>query len=547
VRHKISLSEWAWLGAASLIVMLAVSAPYLVGWRFSTPEKVFGGFLLGLEDMHSYIAKMRYGAVDGWMFRLSYTTEPHQGGVVYVFYLALGKATAWLSGQGARVQTQTLTIGLHAARLVFGLTLLVAIYAFAAEFLETPAQRRLAWGLAALAGGWGWLPYLAGWSDRLPVETYIPEAFSLLLLYSLPHLALARSLFLAGWIALFHAERTGGRRWAWLAGAAWLGTALCVPFYVGILGVLIAAWLGALWLLRRRFPAGALALSAQAGTLPLAALVYSGWVFISDPVFAIWWAQNRLVSPPPVDYALAYGLLGGLAVLGAAALIRRELRPPDLLILIWPPAALILAYLPVNVQRRLLEGMVVPLTILATLGIWRLVGEKSSGGGIDWRWRLRQIAAGTLVMSMTPSLAIVLIGGAVIAGEGRWPISHSADELAALRWLELNTPAGSVVLSSPESGNLLPAYASVRAYVGHGPETLYAEAKKERVKAFFGGGMTDDQRRDLLSEIDARAVWVGPPERERLCQEAGCFDPGALGLREAFRRGDYVIYEASQP
>ncbi len=533
--RDITRREWALVLATGLLILLALSVPYLIGLRTSTPEMAFGGFLFGLEDAHSYVAKMRFGAWSGPLAGLVYTHEPHRAGLLFLFYQALGRLAALITGQGAAVETPVLIAFYHAARAVTGLALLLMVYRFAADYLDTPRRRLLAWGIAVLGGGLGWTLLVVrggGDSARLPVDLYIPEAFTLLSLYGIPHLLAARALLLLGWWLLLRALDDGRWRRAAGAGLAWLGMAAIVPFYAALLGVLIAAWLLAQWIAGRRFPAGALRLAALAGALPALALVYYAWLFTSDPVMRAWSAQNRLPSPPVIDYLLAFGPLIAPGLPAAAALLRERLTPRGALLIAWPVVATALVYLPINVQRRLLEGVIVPLAILAALGAARLLE----------RHRAAWTAALTLLFAaLLPSALILLAGGSMAAARPAPPIFHPAAELAALDYLRLNAPPGSLVLSTHESGNALPAYAPVRVYVGHGPETANSAAKDAIALAFFHGGMDDAARRDLLDEIGAAYVWIGPAERPAACA-ADCFDPAALGLAVLFRQGEYTVY-----
>jgi hypothetical protein len=301
--------------------------------------------------------------------------------------------------------------------------------------------------------------------------------------------------------------------------------------------------------------------------LPAASLAYNAWLFSSNPVFAAWSAQNLLASPPPGDYLLAYGLLVALAIPGAVGLARagggaqpvtptltlplqgggenragqgNGLSSRRLLLLIWPPLGLLLAYAPVNVQRRLLEGVIVPLSILAALGVWRLLGERPASGKAAG-WRLRQIGLAALIMLCFPSTVLLLAGGALTAARPAWPIYHPADEIEALRWLDQHAPPDSLVLATFESGNVIPAYAGVRVYVGHGPETLRATLKRQQAQAFFLGGMTNGTRRALLREAGIDYVWIGPPEQLSACS-ATCFNAPLLGLEPVYQGGRYAIY-----
>jgi hypothetical protein len=368
----------------------------------------------------------------------------------------------------------------------------------------------------------GWIPLIAslaqGTSDaRLPLEFYVPEAFSHLLIYGLPHLSLARTLFLMGWLLLFGSTESPqyvGR--AILAGVAWLGMALIVPFYVGLLGVLIGAWLGALWLARQRFPLHEARVGIISGVMPLLVMLYTSWVFTSDPVYTVWWAQNTLPSPPLIDYLLAYGLLLIAATIGALH-VRRQPSTRSVLLLVWPPVAALLIYSPINVQRRLLEGVIVPLSILATHGILALVGQKANTSGASWAWRLRQVAIGMLLILLYPSVVLLLAGGIQTGITPQWPIFHPADELEALNWLQTHAPEDSIVLAMDRTGNLIPVHANVRVYIGHGPETVDADRKREETEQFFHAESDDERRRRFINEAAIDYVWVGVLERAGVC------------------------------
>ena len=94
------------------------------------------------------------------------------------------------------------------ARIACGCALILVTYRFIAAFLRGPATRMLALVLIALGGGLGWLLALIGrgdWLGSLPVDFYVPEGYSFLILFGLPHLALARAALLGGLLLLLRA------------------------------------------------------------------------------------------------------------------------------------------------------------------------------------------------------------------------------------------------------------------------------------------------------------------------------------------------------
>ncbi|MEJ2150455.1 MAG: hypothetical protein P8Z40_13380 [Chloroflexota bacterium] len=541
------------MAAVGALIMLATSVPYIIGMVSETADMRFGGFLFGVYDINSYVAKMRYGAYDGWLLRLVYTHEAHQGGFVYTYYLALGKLAALLSGGGPRLSTSILIAAYHAARIVCGLLLLGVMYRFMAEFLDRAAGRRLAWIIAAIMGGLGWTLFLVTAIDptfksqfnleanafaTTPIELYLPESATFLILYGFPHLAFARALLLTGWLLFFGARERKSWKLALAAGLAWLGMGLIVPFYGALLGVQIGAWLVGLWIVEKRLPVEAFFHAVLAGVPPGAVVLYNAWLFTANPVFAGWGAQNVLNAPPPLDLLLAYIALIGLSIPALVGLFQEGLTEKTLLLVVWPLVAALMVYLPTNVQRRLLEGVIVPLSILAAMGVGKLVGGEAS--------RIKRLLVGGLLALLLPSTAILLGGGAIAASNPAPPIFHPTDELAALDWLRREALIGGLVFSTFESGNDIPMYAGVRVYAGHSVETNDFAEKSEVALGFYEDGLTDGARRDLLEEVGAEYLWIGPPEREAMCDTTGCFDPARLGLVEVYRQGEYMIYKVGE-
>jgi len=377
----------------SVVALVITSIPYVLGATLATESRIFGGFVYAVEDGYSYLAKMRQGAEGSWLFHIAYTPEPHIGTLFFPFHLLLGKVAALLPGPKNNLTARMVWV-YHGARVVFGLGLLLTVYRFLASFTEDLAVRRLAWLMVTFGGGLGWLLVALGhpdWLGSTPLDFILPEGFTFLVLYAFPHIALARSLLLWGILFLLrawegclksevrsldHASRitqhaTRITHHAALAGGVWLLMGLIVPFYVAVAwAVTGAAWV-ALGLragpaVGRPWPTAGLHCESTlvAGVAGLAVLIsapivaYSAWAFTSDPVYATWATQNRILSPHPLHYLAAYGVLLVLAAFAARDAWREEGR--GWFPLAWVGVVPVLVYLPFNLQRRLVEGVQFP-------------------------------------------------------------------------------------------------------------------------------------------------------------------------------------------
>jgi hypothetical protein len=513
----ISRAEWRWVGAYAAAAMLLTTLPYMAAFASANDEWRFSGFLLAVEDGNSYIAKMAQGAHGAWLFRLPYSYEHEQGALLYAFHLALGK----LAGQdhGAMVAAY------HAARVVFGIALIVVSYVFLAEFLPRVDQRRMAILLTAFGGGLGWLATLVGRGEMLgslPVDFISPEAYSFLVLFGLPHLAAARCLLLLGLLAYLRQRPV-------VSGLALLAASVIQPLSV------MVAWLvmGAHAVLASRYAASEgwelpQAVRRLAVTTAISAplVVYVVYLFAADPVLRQWNAQNQLMSPHPLHYGLAFGVLGVPAFFGLGALWRGD-RSLALLAGVWLALTPLLLYAPVPTQRRLIEAVQLPLVALAVLGLTVVLAQ--------WRRVLVPVILGLSF----PTAILLWLGALQTARFPAEPIFHSADQVASFTWLARQAQPRQVVLAAYSTGNVLPAYAPLVAYIGHGPETIFLAEKLPRVAAFYAAATSDIARRELLAA--GRVSWVifGPHEKA-----LGEFDPEAASyLAWRFEAGNYRVYE----
>ena len=569
-----SAREWRFVLAFSILALAITSIPYVLGAALATESRVFGGFVYAVEDCYSYLAKMRQGAEGAWLFHIAYTPEPHPGALFFPFHLLLGKVAALVPGGDL---TARMVWVYHGARAACGLVLLLAVYRFLAEFTERVAVRRLAWLMVTFSGGLGWLLVALrqpDWLGSVPLDFILPEGFTFLVLYAFPHIALARALLLAGILFLlkawhipsppppttkygtrnthhetrftfhvsrftFHVSRFTFHvsRFTFhvprlpcsvlLSGLAWLLMGLLVPFYVAVAwAVMGAAWL-ALAVRERRLPwrEGLAAGGAALVSAPIVA--YSAWMFSSDPVYATWAAQNRILSPHPLHYLAAYGVLLVLAGVAVRSAWREE--GSGWLALAWVGVVPVLVYLPFNLQRRLVEGVQVPLSLLAALGLARL----------QWQGVRLRVVSGVLLVLLSLTNAMLVVGNCLSLRGQAAPIYREAEEVSALDWLDGQVEPGDVVLAAYETGNYLPARVGARAFVGLGPESVRADEKKALVARFFDATTSDDWRQQLLAQYGVDYVFWGPAERA-----LGDFDVGHVSyLKQLYSAGGYAVFE----
>jgi len=499
--------------------MALTSIPYLIAfqktllsdrntsWRFS-------GFLFGVEDGNSYIAKMRRGMEGEWLFRSPYSGMEQKGFLAFLPYYLLGKLA------GGRGSHEQLVILFHWFRIGAGFICIFAYYRFLSEYLSRRYYRRMALVLITLGGGLGWLILLFSDVRVLPLEFYSPEAFGFLSLYGLPHLSLARALMLLALVEYIHIwssdEKATRSTHCWRLSLYWLGAGVAQPIQAGILVIVFTFHLflelikqvfeGSASVKRDRLKEVMLSIFG-AGWMPIMLLVYTAYAFLTDPYLRIWAAQNRLPSASISLYLLSYGWLLPM-VLGGIYRIQRSGDEKSRLLLIWLLTVSGLIFLPISIQRRLIEGIWVILILLANLF---LESRQAISRQQDyWRW-----LAGLIFPLAIPSSLLLILGGyqnVIFPNPPIFVPQRHAIGYEALNQIEDARDA--MVLASYETSNELPAYAFVRVLSGHGPESPFGDVLSEEVRAFYQAQTAVGFRQDFLQRYGIQYVIWGDNERK---------------------------------
>jgi hypothetical protein len=517
--------RWRLLYSGALALLTGL--PYLMGYFAQGSSWTFTGFVFGVEDGNSYIAKMLTGAEGAWLFRTPYTTEPQQGVLAFFPYILLGKLA-----QGEALHEQLVAL-FHLFRAAAIPLEVYAVYRFSSLFLAEERWRRWVTVLATAGGGLGWVLVAVGrssWLGSLPLDFHSPETFGFLAIYGLPHLILARALLMLGLV--FYLESDVAPQKGWLAGLVLLGLGLVQPISLVSAMAVLAAHLVVITIAsaRRGAPAGVrpwFAAAAKAALVPAPLVAYNIVVFGTDPYLRAWTAQNQILSPSPVHYLVAYGLLLVPAAAGAwRAWVEGGQR--SWLPAAWAVAIPVLAYLPIGVQRRLPEGAWVAMAVLAAVACqhWGRM-----------RPALRRLAPLLLGASL-PSSLILLAGGMTAALRPAEPVFIPRAEAQAFTWLAENVEADTFVLAAYRTANALPAWAPLRVVIGHGPETPGLEDLLPEVAHFYARETEDDFRLEFLTEHSVGVVFAGRNEAV-----LGEWRPGeAAFLEQIYSRDGYSIY-----
>jgi len=530
---QVQRREWRWVLVVAGLVVAASTLPYLAGALAQTPDRIFAGSIMDQVDYHTYLAKMWQGFRGEWRYEVPYTTESHEGAYFFTFYLALGHV-ARLAGLGLPLTYQL-------ARVGFGFVMLLIVYRFIALFVVPLRSRRLAFLLATMASGLGWITEILAPTSPggvSPMEFWLLDGFTYLAVLVVPHFSAAIALLLGIYVLLLRRYDGPSLGEAGLAVLSSVALGLIHPYALLLADLVPLLYWATSWLWTRQmnWRGTATVLAMGLGQLPI--LAYDLWIF-RQPVFAGWSAQNVTLSPPLPVYLWGYGLLILPSVVGVVAWARRG-SPGLAFPVIWIVLVAILAHLPWNLQRRFLEGVQVPLGLLAGVGVAQglfpeLHGQKA--GGLRW-------LAMALLLALAPVSNLYLTVGHTLAAAARSPaLFWSADTIAAVDWLGENSRPEEVILADFEPGNLIPGRIGHRVVLGHWMETIDYEEKRIAVDQVFAAATSRAERIRLLTLYGVSYLFYGPHERA-----LGDLDPTTLNyLVPVFSRNLVTVYRVDLP
>lgn len=534
-----------WLVCLALTVLTTL--PYAAAALRTPNGCVFTGVLTAYDDTFTYFAWMRQSA-DGHLLMCDmFTSEPQS----CEFFLPLWN----ILGLIARVTGLPIALTFHVARVLAGWLLLIVARAVAASVMKSRTRVQYSLWLYAMSSGVGWLVYaLKNRRDLLgasfasgSVDLNMPEAIAFRSVFAQVHFAVGAALILASIKLLFSALVEKKLSRALAAGILVSVLAVVHPYLVvvvcAVAGVAVVTWP---WLNDGPGAPASYYLSVVRIAAAFAVTTVPGFAYLvylnqSNEVLREWLRITDTLSPPPWEYALGFGIVGVLAVFGFR-LMWSSRNESGRLLLIWALVQAALLYAPLGFQRRLVEGLQLPLSIAASVALFWIAHRTFKGPTAENYRRL--FLAGAIAFASLTNVGFV-IGQIVARGPASGSIDPrryvSADLVTAFDWLRRNSDGDGVLFSSYLTGSLAPSMTGLRVFLGHYGQTIRSDEKGAQVTAFYSGALTDEAARQLFTEHRVRYVVYGPFERAI----SDSFAPPSW-LKLAYRHGGVEVFEVTQ-
>ena len=478
-----------WLFIISAVVIIITTVPYFIGFNLQNEEFQFSGFIIGVEDGNSYLAKMMLGSHGKWLFTTPYTAFPQKEFFAFFPYILLGKLAS-----NPEIRLQLLLI-FHLFRISGIIFLICETYHFSNTFLQDSAKSSLATFLLIFGGGFGWLgvllPGLVG--NRMPLEFYSPETFGFLSSFSLPHLLFGRAFLYKSFRIFLESDvfASNNRQFLLKSGSYMLLSGIFQPLNL-IIGWAVVGLFSLFKLITQKmhFQKIFLLIFWIIPSLPL--LSYNFFSFIFDPFLSSWQGQNKIPSPPLVDYLLSYGLgIVAIVITWKKKWISKIHNPAFLYT--WLIVLPILIYFPINIQRRLAEGVWICFCVFLVVIIFQFKNK---------------IFQYLIVFIISLPSVLFIFGALNTVRNISTPVYTPTNIIEISNELEEKIGIGDVVLAPFYESNVLPSYLPVKVLTGHGPESMNFEEISNYLDSFYKGEFSNNEAKEFIEKFNIRFILI---------------------------------------
>lgn len=503
----------------SVIVLIVCSLPIIYFSFFPKDNLVFlGRRYTNSQDVYTYVSFIEQGRQGKNLFENLFTTEPQKPSLIRPSYLLIGKFADAFNASSINA--------FHMSRIIFDILFIFVLWKFLSLFFTDEKHKFIAFALLLTSSGFGAMVYkwLADSADL-----WIPESNTFLSLGEAPHFILSQALMLGGYYLFIDYLKNKKVTTIIISCILFFILSFEHPFNLVVIAPVL--FLTAVWNTTPWVKASLIALGSAMG------LFYAYYSTITNPILALWQNQNILLSPIPLAYASGFGILLILAIVGIEKILNEKLSLTDKFLIVWTTINIFLLYFPVNFQRRLVEGLHVPLGILATIGLLFLVQK----------YKVKKqnsiVILAIIILSLT-SIFMVYTDFKFIEQDKSDSYYYHIDqnEMKAIKWLGGKTNSNDVILSNWYLGNLVPGIIGRKVYIGHKIQTVDWDTKNKSLDLFVQN-TNSELSKNFLKENGITYILIG---KNDVILQNGFKAENYPSLKSVYSEGGVAIYKTER-
>lgn len=458
------------------IAILFANLTYIYGYTVSKPDLGFlGRKVINSQDTYTYVAFIEQARQGRVLFENLYTSEPQSLSLFRPLYIVLGKLALLFNVQSVYVY--------HIGRVVLAFIFCFVLYRFLRYFFEKPGERLFAYSVVLLSTGLG---FILGQLFPQSSDLWIPESNTFLSFGEAPHFIFSQILMLIAFMSFIKGVEEK-RTYNFIVSSIALLLLtfehpfnIVITFSVLLVLTIIFARKGQL----NQSIAWGVALTMG---IQIIAALYQLYGSFNNSVLNQWVQNNILPSPNPINFIVGYGLLIPFALIGIEQVLKKH-SIWFFLTIIWVVVTFVLLYSPLAFQRRVSEGVHIPLAILSSVGLIT-VAKYASGfvvEGIKKKVYYAFLVGAVLVLSIG-SFSIAVLETTTVSRDtiDQYYYYLAQPELAALNTFRDNTSYKDVLLANWFYGNVAPGITGRKTYLGHRIQTINFDKKTNEINKFL--------------------------------------------------------------
>ncbi len=513
-----------------ILVIFLVNLPFLFGVIYQRSELVYLGKRdINSQDTYTYVSFIEQSKQGAILLENLYMSEEQKPSLLRPSYLVIGKI--------ANVFNLSSILTFHLSRVMLIAIFLPILYYFISIFLRDKLSRLLAFSLILTSSGLG---YLLGNLFPDSSDLWIPESITFLALGEAPHFILSLILMLSGFILFLKGIEKAKIIFYVLSSIFFLLLSFEHPFNLFVVGLTV--FITIFWLFKKKGLSLNAAFTSLGIILPVLALglFYQYSETRLNPVMESWAAQNSLLSPEPISFLFGFGLIIPLALIGIE---RSNWSSKNIILLLsWVGATFSLLYLPFFFQRRFIEGVHLPLSIFAAIGLISL-GDYAGKFFKFSAQRNSFVIIGFLgvFVLMLSSLSVTIAQISAISKDNPNAYYYHLlpQEIEGMNWIKQYSSKQDVILTNWFYGNLLPGLTGRKVFLGHKVQTPYFDEKIDRIN-FFLKDEDPETGQAFLKENQIAYIYLG---RNDTILTYGFKPDEKLYLEKVFDNKGAVVYK----